>query len=102
MALTKQDLIDQVALKNDLSKRAAKDVIDQLYSIMAAELTAGEDFVLSGIGRLSVVQRAARKGRNPQTGETMKIAARKVVRFTTHAALKTAVNAKKRASKKKA
>lgn len=99
MPLTKKDLVDRLANECQLTKRAANDVLNSIGNIVLSE-TAKDGFVLPGIGRFTAPHRAARVGRNPLTGEKLKIAAKRVVRFSATKAFKTAVNTKKKATKK--
>lgn len=89
--MTKQDLVEALAKKADLSKREAGDVLNVFLSEVTKSLKAGRDVVLTGFGAFKVVKRKARTGRNPQTGKTIKIPARRVVRFKPGAELKKAV-----------
>lgn len=95
MALTKQQVVDTLAGEFDLTKAVAKALIERVGNLLVTELGAGEDFILPGVGRFSVSKRAARTGRNPRTGEPLKIAASKVVRFSAAKPFKEAVNSKK-------
>ena len=85
--MTKQELIDQITEKcrNDkrpaLSKADTGAVLDKLQTVLAEALARGDTAEIPGVVRLKREQRAARTGRNPQTGETLQIPARKVVAF---------------------
>lgn len=87
----KSDLIDYIADKADLSKVAAEKALKAALEGIADALTKGEIVTLSGLGKFSVSERAARTGRNPKTGEAIQIKARKVPVFKAGAALKQAV-----------
>lgn len=89
---TKKELIDQLAERTQLPKNVTEKFIDALGEATQAALAAGEEVTLPGIGKLSVKERAAREGRNPQTGQTLTIPARKVPGFTALKILKDAVN----------
>ena len=99
MSLNKKDLIDQLAAKHELTKKLTRQIIDDLTAIIQRE-TAKGDFTLPGIGKFATVKRAARIGRNPRTGEVLKIAARKSVRFSATKAFKDAVAAPAKKSRK--
>lgn len=99
--MTKQELVAKVATANDLSKKQAEEVIDSVAAAITEALVAGDDITLPGIGKLSVVQRAARTGRNPQTGEEVKIDAKRAPKFGAAKALKDALNVKTAKTKKK-
>lgn len=90
--MTKSEFIDQVADRAGLSKKDAADAVDAMLETIQDALRRGSDVVFSGFGKFSVSQRAAREGRNPATGEKIKIAASRVPKFTAGAGLKKAVN----------
>lgn len=92
--MNKTDLIDALATKCDLSKAAAGRAVDGLTEIIAETLSKGESISLIGFGTFAVGERAARTGRNPKTGEELKIAAAKTPKFSAGAKLKAAVNGK--------
>ena len=99
--MNKQELVTALATANGLSKKQADEIVESISSAIATALTAGEEVTLPGIGKLSVVQRAACTGRNPQTGEEVKIAAKRAPKFSAAKALKDALNAKPAKGKKK-
>lgn len=79
--MTKTDLINEMA-KVLNSTKEAKKVCESLLSTISGALKKGDPVTLTGFGTFKVSKRKARKGRNPQTGEQIKIKAKKVVRFT--------------------
>lgn len=79
--MNKGDLVEKVAKECDLSKAAAEKSLNSILDAISDAMAAGDKVTLIGFGTFSVSNRAAREGRNPQTGETMKIPARKVVKF---------------------
>ncbi|MCL2097931.1 MAG: HU family DNA-binding protein [Bacteroidales bacterium] len=79
--MNKAQLIDAVAAKAGLTKVDAKKAIDAFIGVTAGALKKGDRLALVGFGSFSVTKRSARTGRNPRTGATIKIAAKKVVRF---------------------
>jgi len=79
--MNKGDLVEKVAKECDLSKAAAEKALNSILDAISDAMAAGDKVTLIGFGTFSVSNRAAREGRNPQTGETMKIPARKVVKF---------------------
>ncbi|UCH80151.1 MAG: HU family DNA-binding protein [Nitrospiraceae bacterium] len=89
--MTKADLIEAVAGGADITKAAAGKAIDTFTGAITKSLKKGKKVTLVGFGTFSVSKRKARKGRNPQTGETIKIAATKLPKFSAGKALKTAV-----------
>src|SRR5262249_37509739 len=92
--MNKADLVDKIAAGAGISKAAAGLAIDTAVDSVTSALRKGDRVALIGFGTFSVSQRKARNGRNPQTGATIKIAARKVAKFTPGAELKKAVNRK--------
>jgi DNA-binding protein HU-beta len=92
--MNKADLIDKIAAASGISKAAAATAIDTTVESVTSALRKGDRVALIGFGTFSVSQRKARNGRNPQTGATIKIAARKVAKFTPGAELRKAVNKK--------
>ena len=91
--MNKTELIAAVAEKAELSKKDAEKAIKAFTDVVSDELVKGEKIQLVGFGTFEVSERAAREGRNPQTGKTMKIAACKAPKFKAGKALKDAVNA---------
>ena len=79
--MNKGELVEKVAKECELSKAAAEQVLASVLGAITDAITAGEKVTLLGFGTFSVSERAAREGRNPQTGETMNIPAKKVVKF---------------------
>jgi DNA-binding protein HU-beta len=92
--MNKADLIDRIASESGITKTQAGTAVETLVSSVTASLKKGERVALVGFGTFSVSQRKARNGRNPQTGSVIKIAARKVAKFTPGVELKKAVNKK--------
>ncbi|MBC8945515.1 DNA-binding protein HU [Xenorhabdus indica] len=90
--VNKSQLIDKIAADVNVSKAAAGRVVDAFISSVSGALKDGDDVVLVGFGTFTVRDRAARTGRNPQTGKEIKIAAAKVPAFRAGKGLKDAVN----------
>ncbi len=89
--MTKTELIDKVAEKTGLTKKSSGEAIAATLAAMTGSLSKGDKVQLVGFGTFEVRKREARKGRNPQTGAEIKIAARKVPVFKAGKALKDAV-----------
>lgn len=89
--MTKRDLINLVAKKANLTNKAAREAVQAVVDGVRDTLKRGEKMVITGFGTFSLRSRAARKGRNPRTGEAINIAARKTPGFTAGKALKKAV-----------
>ncbi|MBP6080956.1 MULTISPECIES: nucleoid-associated protein HU-beta [unclassified Providencia] len=90
--MNKSQLIDQIASDSNISKAAAGRVVDAFVASVTGSLSKGDDVALVGFGTFSVRERAARTGRNPQTGKEIQIAAAKVPAFRPGKGLKDAVN----------
>ena len=91
--MNKTELAAAMAEQAGLSKKDAEAALKAFTDVVAAELKKGEKVQLVGFGTFEVSERAAREGRNPQTGATMKIAASKAPKFKAGKALKDMVNA---------
>ena len=90
-SVNKSELIDAIADSADISKAAAGRALDAMVGSITDSLKKGDQVTLIGFGTFSVKERAARTGRNPQTGQEIKIAASKVPSFKAGKALKDAV-----------
>ena len=91
--MNKTELVAAIAEKSGLSKKDAEKAVKAFTEVVAEELKKGEKIQLVGFGTFEVKDQPAREGRNPRTGETMKIAASKAPKFKAGKALKDAVNA---------
>ena len=103
--MTKAEIVAKVAEEMKISKAAAGKALAIITDAIALSLSKGKKVSLVGFGTFSVVQRKARKGRNPRTGKEIRIAAKKAPKFTAGAALKAAAEGKapvKKAPAKKA
>ncbi|MEC2056168.1 HU family DNA-binding protein [Peribacillus psychrosaccharolyticus] len=89
--MNKTDLVNSVATQAELSKADSKKAVDALLETIATTLANNEKIQLVGFGTFEVRERAARKGRNPQTGEEIQIAASKLPAFKPGKELKEAV-----------
>ena len=92
--MNKTELVDAMAANANISKKAAEEALKAFTDAVAAELKKGGKVQLVGFGTFEVSERAAREGRNPQSGEVMKIAASKAPKFKAGKALKDMVNGK--------
>ena len=91
--MNRTELVAAMAAETQLSKKDAEAALKAFIDVVSAELKKGEKVQLVGFGTFEVSERAAREGRNPQTGKTMKIEACKAPKFKAGKALKDAVNA---------
>lgn len=80
--MTKNELVEKVAKKANLTKSAASDAVNQTFNLIKDSLVRGEKVIITGFGTFLIRSRAARRGRNPQTGETIQIPSKKLPSFT--------------------
>jgi integration host factor subunit alpha len=93
MTFTKVDLIDQVHATNPkMTKVQAREAVETILRIIKSSLKSGEDVLMSGFGKFSVNDKSARKGRNPHSGESLILDARRVVTFKPSGILRKKVN----------
>ena len=90
--MNRMELVAAIAEKTELSKKDAEKALKAFTDVVEEELKKGEKIQLVGFGTFEVSERAAREGRNPQTGEAMQIAASKSPKFKAGKALKDALN----------
>jgi DNA-binding protein HU-beta len=95
--MNKSELIEALATKTEVTKAAAGKSIEALLEIITASVAKGDDVALIGFGTFKASKRAARAGKNPKTGEALKIAATTVPTFKAGAGFKAAVAPKKKA-----
>ncbi|MBP5789305.1 MAG: HU family DNA-binding protein [Neisseriaceae bacterium] len=99
--MNKSELVDAIAAEAEISKAAANRAIDAFVAAVTKSLGKGEDVTLIGFGTFTVGERAARTGRNPRTGEEIKIKATKLPKFRPGKSLKDVVASSKKSAKKK-
>jgi DNA-binding protein HU-beta len=90
--MNKTELVAAIAEKTELSKKDAEKALKAFTEVVAEELKKGQKIQLVGFGTFEVAERAAREGRNPITGETIKIAASKAPKFKAGSQLKESIN----------
>jgi DNA-binding protein HU-beta len=90
--MNKSELIDAIAKDSGLSKADSGRALDALINTVSKTLKKGDEVAITGFGKWSVAKRSARTGRNPQTGEPVKIRASKAPRFTPGATLRGTLN----------
>ena len=93
--MNKVELVEAMVKETGLTKKATEDTLKAFQTVVTKALTKNDKITLVGFGTFEVSKRAARKGRNPKTGEEMKIKASKAPKFKPGKALKDAVNKKK-------
>jgi integration host factor subunit alpha len=92
MSLTKIDIIDSIYEKLGIPKKECARIVESIFAIIKDDLDRGNDVMVSGFGKWTVKAKKKRKGRNPQTGESLMIDARKVVTFKPSQVLRGVVN----------
>jgi nucleoid DNA-binding protein len=92
--MTRTELIQALADSAEMERKQAKTFLDALTGLVEKNIKKGGDVPLRGLGKFKVVKRKARMGRNPATGEAIKIPAKTVVRFTVAKALKDLIKKK--------
>ena len=92
MSLTKDKLITRLQTQVGLNKQESRQIVERLLGIMKDTLVGGEELLISGFGKFSVRQKNARRGRNPQTKESLVLAARKILVFKASGVLRTRIN----------
>lgn len=96
MTMTKARIIEDVQNKLAFSKKESIDIVETLLEIMKRTMEQGEDVLISGFGKFSVVEKKARRGRNPATGDDMMLRARRVVTFKCSGKLRKKINSEPR------
>lgn len=94
-SMNKAELIDKIAKDSGITKAQANEALDSFTNSVVGSLKKGDKVTLVGFGTFSVSERAARNGRNPQTGEVIKIKARKVPKFKAGKEFSTKISGKK-------
>ncbi len=101
MGMNKTDLINAVAAQTNMTKVDSEKAIKATFDSISGELSSGGNVTLIGFGTFSVFERAARTGKNPRTGESIKIPSKKVAKFKPGKALAENVDVSKKAKGKK-
>ena len=90
--MTKAEIVEKIMAGTGLAKKDSAEMMETVFSIMKSTLEQGENLKLAGFGNFQVKQKNDRRGRNPQTGETITISSRRVVTFKPSAILREAIN----------
>jgi integration host factor subunit alpha len=90
--MTKADIVERIHEKIGFSKKESAEMVEAVFALMKSTLETGEKLKIAGFGNFEVKQKADRRGRNPQTGETITIEARRILSFKPSNVLKTAIN----------
>jgi len=92
MTLTKAQIVEAVQNENGFTRKQSEESVEILIELIRKTLESGDDVLLSGFGKFCVREKAERRGRNPATGESMMLDARKVVTFKSSGKLRDKVN----------
>jgi integration host factor subunit alpha len=90
--MTKADIIERIQKKIGYSAKTSAEMLEALFEVLKSTLESGENIKISGFGNFEIKQKADRRGRNPQTGETITIEARQILTFKASGMLKQAIN----------
>lgn len=90
--MTKADIAEKIQAGIGLSKKEASEMMEAVFALMKVTLESGENLKISGFGSFIVKEKADRRGRNPQTGETITIEARRILSFKPSTVLRQAIN----------
>ncbi len=90
--MTKLNIAERIQANTGFNKREATDILEGVLSILKSTLEKGENIKICGFGKFEVKRKKDRRGRNPQTGETITIESRRILSFKPSGKLKTAIN----------
>lgn len=90
--MTKADLVESVYIKTGFSKKESADIVEMVFDLMKETLEGGEKIKIAGFGNFVVKEKSTRRGRNPQTGEEIKISSRRILTFKPSQVLKGSIN----------
>jgi integration host factor subunit alpha len=90
--MTKADIVERIHASTGMMQKESAEMVEAVFSIMKSTLETGEALKISGFGSFVVKQKNDRRGRNPQTGETITIEARRVLSFKPSTVLRDAIN----------
>ena len=90
--MTKADLIEKISLMTTFTKKESSEIVERVFDVLKSTLEAGENIKIAGFGNFEVKEKAARRGRNPQTGEVIEITQRRVLTFKPSLVLRKLIN----------
>jgi integration host factor subunit alpha len=90
--MTKADLVEKICMMTAFSKKESSEIVERVFDVVKTTLEAGENIKIAGFGNFEVKEKAARSGRNPQTGEIIEITPRRVLTFKASQVLKKLIN----------
>ena len=90
--MTKADIVRKISLMTDFTKKESAEIVERVFDVVKSTLEAGENIKIAGFGNFEVKEKAARRGRNPQTGEAIEITPRRVLTFKPSLLLRKSIN----------
>ncbi len=90
--MTKKDLVDKISMTTEFTQKESAAIVECVFDLIKATLEDGEKLKIAGFGNFEVKEKTTRRGRNPQTGDVIEIAARKVLTFKPSQVLKQTIN----------
>lgn len=90
--MTKAEIIEKISMTTYLNKKESGEIVENVFGLIKSTLEAGENIKIAGFGNFEVKQKAARRGRNPHTGEVIEISSRRVLTFKPSQVLKKSLN----------
>jgi integration host factor subunit alpha len=90
--MTKADIVEKIYSATDLTMKDATEIVESVFALVKSTLETGEKIKIAGFGNFEVKEKVARRGRNPQTGGTIEISARRVLTFKPSQILKKSLN----------
>jgi integration host factor subunit alpha len=93
--MTKADLIEKICMATEFTKKESAEIVESIFDLLKSTLEGGEKIKIAGFGNFEVKEKSTRRGRNPQTGEAIEIAARRILMFKPSQVLKGAITRNK-------
>ncbi|MDD2540521.1 MAG: integration host factor subunit alpha [Desulfuromonadaceae bacterium] len=90
--MTKIDIVEKISNQLGFTKKAASDYLESVFALMKETLASGEDIKISGFGKFEIKKKKDRRGRNPATGDSIIIEARKILTYKSSTLLKARIN----------
>ncbi len=90
--MTKADLVEEISLKTEFTKKESYEIVECVFDLVKSTLADGEKLKIAGFGYFEIKEKATRRGRNPQTGQTIDISARRILTFKPSPVLKKSIN----------
>ena len=90
--MTKADIVEKICISTCLTKQESAEIVESVFALLKSTLETGEKIKIAGFGNFEVKEKAARRGRNPQTGEVIEITPRRVLTFKPSLVLRKSIN----------